>query len=87
MFTFSVLLPFSLGKVPLQKAFDLIGYLGNETSTAPITEVLLQTGLIYDLLEKLGHMNLASRVVVSLPFASFSLLLAFNIVIHNFIQQ
>ncbi|XP_024419079.2 leucyl-cystinyl aminopeptidase [Desmodus rotundus] len=52
-----------LGKVPLQRAFDLIGYLGNETATAPITEALLQTGLIYDLLEKLGCVDLASRVV------------------------
>ncbi|XP_036166331.1 leucyl-cystinyl aminopeptidase isoform X3 [Myotis myotis] len=52
-----------LGKVPLQKAFDLIGYLGNETHTAPITETLFQTGLIYNLLEKLGYMDLASRLV------------------------
>ena len=65
---FSVLLPFSLGKVSLQRAFDLIDYLGNETYTAPITEALFQTGLIYNLLEKLGHMDLASRVVVSLPY-------------------
>lgn len=73
MFTFSVLLPFRLGKVPLQKAFDLIGYLGNETHTAPITETLFQTGLIYNLLEKLGYMDLASRLVVSLPFLPASL--------------
>ncbi|XP_049625072.1 leucyl-cystinyl aminopeptidase [Suncus etruscus] len=52
-----------LGKVPLEKAFDLIGYLGNENCTAPITETLFQTGLIYDLLEKLGHVDLASRLV------------------------
>lgn len=52
-----------LGKVPLEKAFDLIGYLGNENCTAPITETLFQTGLIYDLLEKLGHEDLASRLV------------------------
>ncbi|KAM7147884.1 leucyl-cystinyl aminopeptidase isoform 1-T1 [Molossus nigricans] len=52
-----------LGRVPLQKAFDLIGYLGNETYTAPITETLFQTGLIYNLLEKLGYMDLASRLV------------------------
>nr|XP_060490078.1 leucyl-cystinyl aminopeptidase [Panthera onca] len=52
-----------LGKVSLQRAFDLIDYLGNETYTAPITEALFQTGLIYNLLEKLGHMDLASRVV------------------------
>nr|XP_003920778.2 leucyl-cystinyl aminopeptidase isoform X1 [Saimiri boliviensis boliviensis] len=52
-----------LGKVPLQRAFDLINYLGNETHTAPITEALFQTGLIYNLLEKLGHMDLASRLM------------------------
>ncbi|ELV10166.1 Leucyl-cystinyl aminopeptidase [Tupaia chinensis] len=52
-----------LGKVPLRRAFDLIDYLGNENCTAPITEALFQTNLIYNLLEKLGHMNLASRLV------------------------
>ncbi|XP_055968445.1 leucyl-cystinyl aminopeptidase [Sorex fumeus] len=52
-----------LGKVPLEKAFDLIGYLGKENCTAPIAEALFQTGLIYDLLEKLGHQDLASRLV------------------------
>ncbi|XP_004586246.2 leucyl-cystinyl aminopeptidase isoform X2 [Ochotona princeps] len=52
-----------LGKVPLQRAFDLIDYLGNESHTAPITEALFQTDLIYNLLEKLGRMDLASRLV------------------------
>ncbi|XP_048667820.1 leucyl-cystinyl aminopeptidase [Marmota marmota marmota] len=52
-----------LGKVPLQRAFDLIDYLRNESYTAPITEALFQTGLIYNLLEKLGQMDLASRLV------------------------
>ncbi|MEJ1275494.1 leucyl/cystinyl aminopeptidase [Cricetulus griseus] len=52
-----------LGKVPLRMAFDLIDYLRNETHTAPITEALFQTDLIYNLLEKLGHMDLASRLV------------------------
>ncbi|XP_021076862.1 leucyl-cystinyl aminopeptidase isoform X2 [Mus pahari] len=52
-----------LGKVPLRMAFDLIDYLKNETHTAPITEALLQTNLIYNLLEKLGHMDLSSRLV------------------------
>lgn len=52
-----------LGKVPLQMAFDLIDYLRNETHTAPITEALFQTDLIYNLLEKLGHMDLSSRLV------------------------
>lgn len=84
---FPVLLPFSLGKVPLQRAFNLIDYLRNETCTAPITEALYQTDLIYDLLEKLGYMDLASRLVVSLLFfADFSWLLAFNIVIYSSIQ-
>ncbi|KAM5298745.1 leucyl-cystinyl aminopeptidase [Ctenodactylus gundi] len=52
-----------IGRVPLQRAFDLIDYLKNETHTAPITEALFQTGLIYNLLEKLGYMDLASRLV------------------------
>ncbi|XP_006867951.1 PREDICTED: leucyl-cystinyl aminopeptidase [Chrysochloris asiatica] len=52
-----------IGKMPLQRAFDLIDYLGNETHTAPITEALFQTGRIYNLLEKLGHMDLAARLV------------------------
>ena len=82
IFTFFVLLPISLGKVSLQRAFDLIDYLRNETYTAPISEALFQTELIYNLLDKLGHMDLASRLVVSLPFAKFSLLLAFTVVIH-----
>ncbi|XP_059949175.1 leucyl-cystinyl aminopeptidase isoform X2 [Mesoplodon densirostris] len=51
-----------LGKVPLQRAFDLIDYLRNETSTAPITEALFQMELIYNL-EELGHMDLASKLV------------------------
>ncbi|XP_061280441.1 leucyl-cystinyl aminopeptidase isoform X2 [Bos javanicus] len=52
-----------LGKVSLQRAFDLIDYLRNETYTAPISEALLQTELIYNLLDKLGHVDLASRLV------------------------
>ncbi|XP_005326197.2 leucyl-cystinyl aminopeptidase [Ictidomys tridecemlineatus] len=52
-----------LGKVPLQRAFDLIDYLRNESYTAPITEALFQTDLIYNLLEKLGQIDLASRLV------------------------
>uniref|UniRef100_A0A8C2RPI7 Aminopeptidase n=1 Tax=Capra hircus TaxID=9925 RepID=A0A8C2RPI7_CAPHI len=47
-----------LGKVSLQRAFDLIDYLRNETYTAPISEALFQTELIYNLLDKLGHMDL-----------------------------
>ncbi|XP_043819667.1 leucyl-cystinyl aminopeptidase [Dromiciops gliroides] len=53
----------SLGKVSLKKAFDLIDYLGNETHTAPITEALFQTTIIYDLLEKIGEIELAKRMV------------------------
>ncbi|XP_044518546.1 leucyl-cystinyl aminopeptidase [Gracilinanus agilis] len=53
----------SLGKVSLKKAFDLIDYLGNETHTAPITEALFQTDLIYELLEKIGEVELAQRMV------------------------
>ena len=52
-----------IGKVPLQRAFDLIDYLRNETYTAPITEALFQTELIYNLLEKVGYMDVASRLV------------------------
>lgn len=54
--------------MPLQRAFDLIDYLRNETYTAPITEALFQTELIYNLLEKVGYMDVASRLVVSPPF-------------------
>ncbi|XP_027694270.1 leucyl-cystinyl aminopeptidase [Vombatus ursinus] len=53
----------SLGKVSLKKAFDLIDYLGNETHTAPISEALFQTDLIYDLLEKIGEIELARKTV------------------------
>uniref|UniRef100_H0WN20 Leucyl and cystinyl aminopeptidase n=1 Tax=Otolemur garnettii TaxID=30611 RepID=H0WN20_OTOGA len=53
-----------LGRVSLQRAFDLIDYLQSENDTAPITEALFQTGLIFDLLEKLGRMDLASRLVM-----------------------
>ena len=70
-FTLPIYLFFSLGKVPIRMAFDLIDYLRNETYTVPITEALFQTGLIYNLLEKQGHMDLASRLVVSLSFFSF----------------
>ncbi|XP_020033622.1 leucyl-cystinyl aminopeptidase isoform X1 [Castor canadensis] len=52
-----------IGKVPLKRAFDLMDYLINENHTAPITEALFQTSLMYNLLEKLGHMDLASRLV------------------------
>lgn len=52
-----------LGKVPLQRAFDLIDYLRNENCTAPITEALFQTDLIHNLLENLGYTDLASRLV------------------------
>ncbi|XP_006885440.1 PREDICTED: leucyl-cystinyl aminopeptidase [Elephantulus edwardii] len=51
-----------IGKVPLQQAFELIAYLGNETHNAPITEALYQTRFIFDLLEKVGHLDLASRL-------------------------
>ncbi|XP_038621574.1 leucyl-cystinyl aminopeptidase [Tachyglossus aculeatus] len=52
-----------LGKVSLKKAFDLMDYLANETSTAPITEALFQTDLIYNLLDKRGNWDLASKMV------------------------
>lgn len=84
--TFLVFLSVSLGKVPLQRAFDLIDYLKNESHAAPITEALFQTGLIFHLLEKVGHVDLASRLVVSLPFCQIflylSLILLFTI--HSF---
>ncbi|XP_004703531.1 leucyl-cystinyl aminopeptidase isoform X1 [Echinops telfairi] len=52
-----------IGKLSLHMAFDLLDYLGNENYTAPITEALFQTDLIYNLLEKLGHTDLTSRLV------------------------
>ncbi|XP_030049270.1 LOW QUALITY PROTEIN: leucyl-cystinyl aminopeptidase [Microcaecilia unicolor] len=51
-----------VGKVQLRKAFDLIDYLVNETSTAPIVEALSQFNLIHGLLGKRGMQLLAGRV-------------------------
>lgn len=56
---------FSLGRVPLDRAFDLIGYLVKENSTAPVTEALYQVNHIYNLVEKRGLQNLAAKIVVS----------------------
>uniref|UniRef100_A0A8B9QJU3 Leucyl-cystinyl aminopeptidase n=1 Tax=Apteryx owenii TaxID=8824 RepID=A0A8B9QJU3_APTOW len=55
-----------LGKESLEKAFELINYLENESSTAPLTQALFQMSLIYNLLEKKGEQQLAARVMVCL---------------------
>ncbi|XP_072215386.1 leucyl-cystinyl aminopeptidase isoform X4 [Excalfactoria chinensis] len=53
----------SLGKESLKKAFELIDYLKEESSTAPLTQALFQLGLIFSLLEKRGEQQLAARVM------------------------
>ncbi|XP_060091635.1 leucyl-cystinyl aminopeptidase-like [Heteronotia binoei] len=53
----------SLGLVSLDRAFDLIGYLVKENSTAPITEALYQVNHIYNLVEKRGLLTLAAKIV------------------------
>ncbi|XP_035165369.1 leucyl-cystinyl aminopeptidase isoform X2 [Oxyura jamaicensis] len=53
----------SLGKESLEKAFELIDYLKEESSTAPLTQALFQLSLIYNLLEKKGEQQLAARVI------------------------
>ncbi|XP_053557483.1 leucyl-cystinyl aminopeptidase [Bombina bombina] len=52
-----------VGKVPLEKAFDLIEYLVNETSVAPIKEALHQLQLIHSVLDKRGLQILAGKIV------------------------
>ncbi|KAM4707148.1 LOW QUALITY PROTEIN: leucyl-cystinyl aminopeptidase [Discoglossus pictus] len=52
-----------MGKVSLEKAFDLIKYLVNETSPAPIKQALHQLNLIYGIVDKRGLPLLAGRVV------------------------
>ncbi|XP_057270257.1 leucyl-cystinyl aminopeptidase isoform X3 [Pezoporus wallicus] len=52
-----------LGKESLEKAFELIDYLNKESSTAPLTQALFQLSLIYNLLEKKGEQQLASRLM------------------------
>jgi len=58
----------SLGKEPLKKAFELIDYLKEESSTAPLSQALFQLGLIFGLLEKRGEQQLAARVMVCPSF-------------------
>ncbi|XP_015704979.1 leucyl-cystinyl aminopeptidase [Coturnix japonica] len=53
----------SLGKESLKKAFELIDYIKEESSTAPLTQALFQLGLIFSLLEKRGEQQLAARVM------------------------
>ncbi|KAM9167752.1 leucyl-cystinyl aminopeptidase isoform 1-T1 [Mergus octosetaceus] len=53
----------SLGKESLENAFELIDYLKEESSTAPLTQALFQLSLIYNLLEKKGEQQLAARVM------------------------
>ncbi|XP_048787822.1 leucyl-cystinyl aminopeptidase isoform X2 [Lagopus muta] len=53
----------SLGRESLKKAFELIDYLEEESSSAPLTQALFQLGLIFSLLEKRGEQQLAARVM------------------------
>uniref|UniRef100_A0A803W3E3 Aminopeptidase n=1 Tax=Ficedula albicollis TaxID=59894 RepID=A0A803W3E3_FICAL len=52
-----------LGRESLEKAFELIDYLNEENSTAPLTQALFQLSLIYSLLDKNGEQQLAARVM------------------------
>uniref|UniRef100_A0A8C9EXH4 Aminopeptidase n=1 Tax=Pavo cristatus TaxID=9049 RepID=A0A8C9EXH4_PAVCR len=63
IFLCSCSLTCSLGKQSLKKAFELIDYLKEESSTAPLTQALFQLGLIFSLLEKRGEQQLAARVM------------------------
>lgn len=58
----------SLGRESLKKAFELIDYLEEESSSAPLTQALFQLGLIFSLLEKRGEQQLAARVMVRPSF-------------------
>ncbi|KAG8456356.1 hypothetical protein GDO86_002220 [Hymenochirus boettgeri] len=53
----------SVGKVPLEKAFDLIQYLVNENSSAPIIQALNELQHIQGILMKLGLDELSGHVV------------------------
>lgn len=59
---------YSLGKESLENAFELIDYLKEESSTAPLTQALFQLSRIYNLLEKKGEQQLAARVMVCTIF-------------------
>uniref|UniRef100_F7ETK7 Leucyl-cystinyl aminopeptidase n=1 Tax=Xenopus tropicalis TaxID=8364 RepID=F7ETK7_XENTR len=52
-----------VGKVPLAKAFELLGYLANETNSAPITQALNQFYHIHGILLKRGLDELSDKVM------------------------
>ncbi|KAM8960222.1 leucyl-cystinyl aminopeptidase [Pelodytes ibericus] len=52
-----------IGKVPLTKAFNLISYIVNETSIAPIKQLLHQLGNIHGILDKRGELSLSKSVM------------------------
>ncbi|XP_062985642.1 leucyl-cystinyl aminopeptidase [Elgaria multicarinata webbii] len=52
-----------LGKESLAKAFNLIDYLVNESSTAPVTQALYQMNRIFSLVEKRAMHDLSSRLL------------------------
>ncbi|XP_060762990.1 leucyl-cystinyl aminopeptidase [Neoarius graeffei] len=51
-----------LGKVSFRQVLNLLGYLKNETETAPLTEALTQLCSIYRLLEKRSDLYLVSKM-------------------------
>ncbi|OCU02290.1 hypothetical protein XELAEV_18008052mg [Xenopus laevis] len=52
-----------VGKVPLSKAFELLGYLVNETDSAPITQALHQFYHIHGILLKRGLDDLSDKLM------------------------
>lgn len=50
----------SAGKISIEEVLNLISYLKNETSTAPIVETLLQLNDIYMLVEKRGDLSVSN---------------------------
>uniref|UniRef100_UPI00398EAF21 leucyl-cystinyl aminopeptidase isoform X1 n=2 Tax=Pristiophorus japonicus TaxID=55135 RepID=UPI00398EAF21 len=52
----------SAGKISVRKALSVTEYMKNESSTAPITETLLQLRHIYRLVQKRGMLLLAARM-------------------------
>lgn len=59
-----ILLSFSAGKISIEEVLNLISYLKNETSTAPIVETLLQLNDIYMLVEKRGDLSVSNLMKV-----------------------
>ncbi|XP_078070884.1 leucyl-cystinyl aminopeptidase [Mustelus asterias] len=52
----------SAGKITVKQALSMTKYMKNESSTAPISEALIQLGHIHGLVQKRGMLQLAGRV-------------------------